>query len=54
MLDPSDYICPVCGLVLPALAAYHRHWQREHVDGRPIRQSTIQQTNSTQPDASNE
>ena len=30
MMHPDDYICPVCGLVLPSLADYHRHWEKKH------------------------
>jgi hypothetical protein len=30
MLTNDDFICPICGLILPALAAYHQHYAREH------------------------
>jgi hypothetical protein len=30
MMHPDEYACPLCGLILPALAAYHRHYAERH------------------------
>ena len=30
MLSENEWTCPVCGLVLHALTAYHHHWVKEH------------------------
>jgi hypothetical protein len=33
MISDPNYICPLCGLVLPSLADYHAHFAREHRRG---------------------
>ena len=30
MIRPDEYICPVCGLVLPSLTSYHHHYYKKH------------------------
>lgn len=30
MLQPNDYVCPLCGAVLDSLTAYHKHAQAAH------------------------
>ena len=32
MLKEEEYACPLCGLVLGSLTAFHRHVHREHKD----------------------
>jgi hypothetical protein len=44
ILPANSYICPICGLVLPALAAYHSHYEREH-----RRKRTLSIDNKLQP-----
>ena len=30
MMHDHETACPRCGLLLPSLAEYDRHWEREH------------------------
>jgi hypothetical protein len=36
MISDPNYICPLCGLVLPSLADYHAHFFKTHDDARVI------------------
>jgi hypothetical protein len=30
MIHPEEYLCPLCGLILPSLAAFHQHYAKIH------------------------
>lgn len=30
MIQPQEFICPVCGEVLSSLTTYHRHYAKKH------------------------
>ena len=30
MIPADHYICPLCGLVLPSLTAFHQHYAKIH------------------------
>jgi uncharacterized C2H2 Zn-finger protein len=34
MIGEEEYVCPLCGLVLSSLTAFHRHVHGEHKETR--------------------
>ena len=30
MLNPNEFICPLCGEICPTLADYHKHYAKVH------------------------
>lgn len=35
MIHPAEYVCPLCGLMLDSLTAFHRHVEKQHEPKKP-------------------
>lgn len=50
MIHDSEFICPLCGLVLSSLAAFHRHVARDHESGSGSGSGSGQDDENAEPE----